>query len=118
VLPQEPRPGTPKQPSEDQRHHDGVVELPRDRDEVGDKVEGHREVHECEPGRELPARGHAPVGEQPLEEDGAVRDHARDHADVPLPGANYQRDHQRGVHDEEDDSSEGNPPHSRAILDG
>jgi hypothetical protein len=118
VLAQEPRPGTPKQPSEDERHQDRIVELAGDRDEVGDEVEGDGEVHEREPGRELPARRNAPIGEQSLEEDGAVRHHPGDHADVPLAGANRQRGHQRGVHGEENDSSEGNPPHSRAILDG
>jgi len=88
VLAQQPRPGAPKQPSEDEGDEDRVVELARDRDEVGHEVERDGEVDQREPGRELPARGNAAVGEQPLEEDGAVRNHPRDHADVPLPGAN------------------------------
>jgi hypothetical protein len=114
VLAQEARAGTPKQPSEDEGDHDGVVELPQDRDEVRHEVEGKGEVDEGEAGDDLPARGHAGVRQEPLEEDGAVRDEPREDADVPLAGANGQDDYQRYIGTDENDGSEDEPLHAAA----
>jgi hypothetical protein len=101
VLPQEPRAGTPKQPSEHERDEDRVVELTRDRDEVGDQVERHGEIDERERRRELPPRRHARIAQEPLEQHGAVRNQPGDHADVPLPrpdheGSDQERQSQAG----------------------
>jgi hypothetical protein len=106
VLAQEPRAGTPKQPSEHERDEDGVVELPEDRDEVRDEVEGNGEVDESEAGDDLPARGDTGIAEEPLEQDDAVRDEPRDRANVPLPRPDCQHDDQRQVETGENDSSE------------
>jgi hypothetical protein len=111
VLPHEPRAGTPKQPSEDKRHQDRVVELARHRDEVRNEVEGHREVDEREPGCELPARGDARVAEEALEQDGAVWNGTGDHADVPLPGADREDGDQGRVEAEENDGNDKQPAH-------
>jgi hypothetical protein len=118
VLPHQPRPGAPEKPPEHERHEDRVVELARDRDEVRDQVERHGEVDEREPGRELPACWDTPVGQQPLEEDGAVGDGAGDHPDVPLAGAKRQNRYQRGIDAHENDGSEDQPAHARRILRG
>jgi hypothetical protein len=111
VLAQEPRAGTPKQPSEHERDEDGVVELPEDRDEVRHEVERDGEVYEGEAGDDLPARGDTGVAEQPLEEDRAVRNEPRDGANVPLAGANRQHDDQRQVETGENDSDDEEPLH-------
>jgi hypothetical protein len=118
VLAQEPRAGTPKQPSEDERDQDGVVELPQDRDEVRHEVERDREVDEGEAGDQLPLRGHARVGHEAPEEDGAVRDEPRDCANVPLPGADGERGYERRVEAGEDDGSEDQGAHRLRILGG
>ena len=50
-----------KQPSQHERHEDGVVELPGDRDEVRHEVERHREVDERERRRRASSARHARV---------------------------------------------------------
>jgi hypothetical protein len=97
VFPQEPRAGTPKQSSEHERDQDGVVELAGDRDEVRHEVKGEREVDESQCRRDLPTRRHARIGQQPLEQDRAVRHEPRDHADVPLVRADHERGDERRV---------------------
>jgi hypothetical protein len=114
VLAQEPRTGTPKQPSEHERDQDGVVELPEDRDEVRDEVEGKREVEEREGRDELPLPRDTRVGEKPLEEDGAVGDEPRDCANVPLPGADGHDEYQRHVGTDENYGNEDEPLHAGA----
>jgi hypothetical protein len=111
VLAQEPRTGTPKQPSEHERDQDGVVELPEDRDEVRDEVEGKREVDERERRDELPPPRDTRVGEEPLEEDGAVGDEPREHANVPPAGADGEGKNQRHVGADENYRDEDEPLH-------
>jgi len=101
VQPDERRPRTPEQTAEHERHEDRVVELAGDRDEVRHEVEGKRQVDERKCRRHLPARGHARVREQSLEQDRAVRHQPRDHPDVPLPAAHNQHGDHRRVHGDE-----------------
>jgi len=71
--------------------------LPQHGDEVGHEVEGEGEVDEGETGDGLPALLHTRVAEQPLEEDRGVRHEPREHADVPLAGADGEYGDQRRV---------------------
>jgi hypothetical protein len=112
VLAHEPRPGTPKQPPEHERDEDRVVELTGDRDEVRNEVEGDGEVDEREAGRDVPPPRDAPVGEEALEEDGAVGNGSGDHPDVPVAGAEGEKRYQRGIGAQENDGNEGDPAHS------
>jgi hypothetical protein len=111
VLAHELRPGTPKQPPEHERDEDRVVELARDRDEVRHEVEGEGEVDERERRRDLPARRDPAVGEEALEEDGAVGNGAGDQPDVPGAPAERQGGDQRGVDNGANDGSEEDPAH-------
>jgi hypothetical protein len=114
VLAYQPRPGAPDQPPEDECDEDRVIELAGDRDEVRHEVERDGQVDEREPGRELPARRDTPVGEEPLEEDGAMRHGAGDHPNVPVAGAERQGSDQRRVGAYENDGNEGDPAHPAA----
>jgi hypothetical protein len=118
VLPQEARAGALEEAPHNERHEDRVVELARDRDEVRDQVERHREINEREPRRQLPARRDAPVGKEPLEEDGAVGNEPSESADVPPARADGQGNQERRVYARENDGNEGKPAHPRSILGG
>jgi hypothetical protein len=113
VLAYEPGPGTPEQPPEHQGDEDGVVELPRERDEVRDEVERHGEIDEREHARRLPAPGHARVREQPLEEDPAVRHETSDQPHVPLPAAHDDHHQQQRVDGEQRAERDGQPAQGR-----
>jgi len=115
VLAEEPRPGTPKQPSENERDEDRVVELPGDRDEVRHQVERHREVHEGEHRRDLPLARHARIAQEALEEDGAVRHEPGDHPDVPLSRAKDEGGNERRVHDDHDGDDAEEPAHFNSL---
>jgi hypothetical protein len=106
VLTQQARAGAPQQPSEHERDQDRVVQLTRDRDEVGHEVERKREVDEREHGRGLPDDRNPRIAQQALEQDRAVRHEARDHPDVPLPAAHDERRDHRRVDDAENDKGE------------
>jgi Major Facilitator Superfamily len=69
-----------------ERDDDGVVEVARDRDEVGDEVERHEQVGDQGGEDKLLPSGNARIGEQPLEEDDAVG-HKRSRGARPLPAA-------------------------------
>jgi hypothetical protein len=65
---------------------DGVVEVARDRDEVGHQVERHEQVRDQGGKDELLAAGDAGIGEQPLEENDAVG-HERGRGPCAFPAA-------------------------------
>jgi hypothetical protein len=98
VLAKQHRPRAPYEAAQHERDEDRVVELARDGDEVGHQVERHGEIDEREPGRELPPGRHPRIGEQPLEQHGAVRHEPGDHPDVPLPRARGERRQEGGIH--------------------
>src|SRR5581483_2421675 len=76
-----------------ERDDDRVVELPGDRDEVGNEVEGQREVaDEREQKQLVPARD-ARVVREPGDEDDAVGDEGRERAGIASPARDDERDH-------------------------
>lgn len=83
--------------AKNESHEDGVVELPRDGDEVGDQVEGHDEVGDEGQEQEPAPAGHAPVGDQPTKQDDAVRDEARKRGGVTAPPRNDEAHDEDGV---------------------
>jgi len=111
VLAHEPRPGAAQQPAEHERDDDGVVELAQNRDEVGYEIERERQIDERERRRHLPPRGHARISQEPLEEDRAVRHEPGDHADIPLPRPDDDRNDQREVDRRDSDGNEVEPSH-------
>ena len=61
-----------------ERDEERVVQLTEHRNEIGDQVEGEREIRDEKPERDLRASRHARVAEQSLAEDGAVGDERRE----------------------------------------
>jgi hypothetical protein len=70
---------------------DGVVEVARDRDEVGDEIERHEQVGDQGGKDELLASRNARIGEQSLEEHDAVG-HEGDRGSCPFPTAGEDED--------------------------
>jgi hypothetical protein len=105
--------------AQDRAEHGGdedrVVEMPGDRDEVGDEVERHRDVGEHRAEQELPAARDARVAGQAPEQDDAVRDEARPRAGVATPARHDERADERGVERHQHTDDEPDPADSQRM---
>lgn len=89
--------------------NDRVVELARDGNEVGHEVEGKGEVPQQADEQKLSPPGNARITQQPVDEDGAVRDESSQRARLfPPPGGEENEDESRP--DEHEHSQGGARP--------
>ena len=96
---------TPEEAAEDEGDDEDIVELPGDRDEVGNEVERKREVpHEPDEEHLLAAR-HTWVTEEAAAEHEAIRDEAGERASAGAPPGDQEREDEAAI--EEDDRAEG-----------
>jgi len=109
VLPDEAGPARAQQRARDGRDEDGVVELPGDRDEVGDEVDRDGEVGDEREEEQFAAARHASIAEQPAKEDEAVGDEAGDRARVAPTSGHQQPGHECGVEGERDREGDQEP---------
>ncbi len=102
-------------------HQDRVVQLPCDRDEVGDEIERQRQVADEQAEQQLVATRYPSIAKKPSEEDSAVRHEAGHGASVlPPPQKQQQRDErcvdrERSQGDEEDQGQAGDTPAGHGI---
>ncbi len=102
VLADDCFPAAAQQAAEDERDDDDVVELTGDGDEVGDEVEGQRQVSgQRDQESLLPAR-HAWVAEQPAAENDTVGDKAGECPRALSSAGDDEGEHEGGVREEEE----------------
>src|SRR5262249_29776168 len=86
--------------AQDKRHQDRVVELAGHWDEVGDQVDRHREVGEQGKQQEPAGPRDARVGDQPLEENDAVRDESCERTRLLAAPDQSERGDERPVYED------------------
>lgn len=102
MLPHESRTSGPKDESQNHGDQDRVVKLTGHRDEVGDQIEGHREVsHEQGEQQLAPARDPR-IAEQSTKQHDAVGDEAAQRASVAAAAGDEQRTNEESVHGNRD----------------
>src|SRR4029079_11339048 len=119
-----------QEPSEDQCHDDGVVELAGDGHEVRHKIDRHDERTDRRGYEPLVSPRHSWVAHQAAEQDDAVRHEpgqrtcvltaaAPDGTEAARGGAPDEREHERGVHHDEDQRRVQQPlSHDKPTLAG
>src|SRR4051812_12639336 len=105
-------------PAQDHRDDDRVVELPRDRNEVRDDVDGQCEVADQRSDQQLAAARDARVAEDPVEEHHAVGDEAGERACVFAASVNDEPGHEHRVDRDGDGEGDEEPvPPAHKITD-
>jgi hypothetical protein len=107
--------------AEDKCNDDGVVELTRDRDEVGNEIERQGQVADEREQEQLATTRNAHVAGEPRDEDDAVRDEGGERAGVATATHENESDHECCVHESQHcgpDQEPAPPRHGRNLCHG
>ena len=87
--------------AQDERDDHGVVELPRERHEVGDQIEGHRKVRDQRGDEQFVTSGKPVVTYEAGEQHDTVGNESAERPRVLPPSADHERDDDQPVPDEQ-----------------